>query len=143
MLGVEIGSGYSMVSIIEIEPADTALQWRNSIATDIIGTVKINCANPKTGEPISINPHAIPFNYTSFNQMDPRLRFAAAITMFGSLLRRSPVAKNMSFKQIAPIAAAAINNNDPLQLEFLELLENADAIYNPEKKKKWGRKKEE
>lgn len=143
LLGVEIGSGYSMVSIMEIEPADTSIQWRNSIATDIIGTVKINCANPKTGEPIFINPHPIPFNYTSFYQIDPRLRFATAITMFGSLLRRSPVAKNMSFKQIAPIAAAAIDNNDPLQLEFLELLEGADAIYNPEKKKKWGRRKEE
>jgi Ca-activated chloride channel family protein len=141
LLGVEIGSGYSMVSVLEIEPADTSAQWRNSVAEAIAGAVKINCVDPKTGAAVYIPPTPIPFNYKSFNETDPRLRFATAITMFGSLLRRSPFSKNMSFSDIVPIATAAIDNNDPLQLEFLELVEGANAIYNPEKKKKWLKKK--
>ena len=48
----------------------------------------------------------------------------------------------MSFAQVSDIADLAIDKTDPLQTEFLELVEHANAIYNPEKKKKWGRKKD-
>jgi len=143
LLGVEIGSGFSMVSVFEIEPADTAAQWKINKLGAPVGSVKINCINTQTGKREIVPPIPIPFNYVAFNETDRRLRFAAAITMFGSILRQSPFAKDVTFEQILPIAASSIDNNDPLQLEFLEIVEQSRNIYSPEKKKKWGRKKEE
>lgn len=143
LLGAEIGSGYAMVSMFEIEPVDTSAAWRNSLSSSTVGTLRIAGVDPKTANPIIVPTLTIPFNYSSFYETDPRLRFAAAISMFGSLLRKSPFSKNMTFKEVIPIAANSIDQSDPLQLEFIDLVEKANAIYNPEKKKKWGKKKEE
>lgn len=143
LMGVEIGSGYSMVSVIEIEPKDTTAAWREKMLDKMVGSVKIRYRAKPESPVVEEKASAIPFNYTPFAQADPRLRFASAITMFGTLLRRSPFAENMKFDQIPAIATPAMEAGDPLQTEFLQLVETARKLYNPEKKKKWGKKKEE
>jgi Ca-activated chloride channel homolog len=144
LLGVEIGSGFSMVSAFEIEPADTGTNWKTRINSASLGTIKINCINPVTGKVVPPTPVQIPYNYIPFHETDARLRFATALIMYGSMLRRSPYSKDMKFEYISTIAAGAINKSDPLQLEFIELVQKSDALYNPfEKKKKWGKKKAE
>ncbi len=144
LMGVEIGSGFSMVSAFEIEPTDTGTNWKNRIKDHSAGTLKINCINPATGKVVPTITTQISFNYSPFYETDTRLRFATAIIMYGSMLRRSPYSKDMKFEYIHNIAASAINKLDPLQLEFLDLVQKSDALYNPvEKKKKWGKKKEE
>ena len=142
-MGVEIGSGYSMVSVIEIEPKDTTEAWRGKMLNKIAGSVKIRYRTKPESLKVEEKVTHIPFDYVPFAQADPRLRFASAVTMFGTLLRRSPFAENMKFEQIPAIATPAMEAGDPLQTEFLQLVETARKLYNPEKKKKWGKKKEE
>lgn len=143
LLGVEIGSGFSMVSVFEIEPSDTTRSWKNRMKNETAGFIKILCINPVTGLEANQGPIAIPFNYLPFAETDRRLRFATAISMYASLLRNSPFAKNMSFEQVLPIAANAIDQLDHLQLEFVELIKTSNEIYTADKRKKRGKKKNE
>jgi hypothetical protein len=63
--------------------------------------------------------------------------------MFGSILRKSPFTTGLSFEQVQAIANGAADNSDPLQLEFVQLVEQANQIYFPEKHKKRQKKKDE
>jgi Ca-activated chloride channel family protein len=143
LMGVEIGSGNSMVSVIEFEPTENTASWRENMLDEIVGSVKIRYRNKPENSALEEKISNIPFNYIPFPQADARLRFASAVTMFGTLLRRSPFAENMKFENITSVASGALDTNDPLQTEFLQLVETARKLYNPEKKKKWGKKKED
>jgi Ca-activated chloride channel family protein len=143
LLGGEIGSGYSMVSVIEIVPKDTTAAWRARNLGANAGSIRIRYKPSVGKQDVREKNISIPFNYTSFYETDRRLRFASAICMFGSLLKQSPYAAHMKFEQISPIAAASLQTIDPLQIEFVELIEAAKKIYFPEKKKKWSFKKDD
>jgi Ca-activated chloride channel family protein len=143
LFGSEIGSGYSMVSIFEIEPADTSFGGLQKLVGENIGKLRVECIDTKTGKTANTPAEPVIFNYQPFSSLDPGLRFAAALTMFGSILRKSPFTPGIGFDQVKSIAAAAADNSDPLQLEFVELVEQAKQIYLPEKHKKWQKKKDE
>lgn len=136
LIGSEIGSGYSMVSVFEIEPTDTSAAGIAKLAGKNIGTVRIDCIDTKTGKKAMIPAWPVSFNYQPFAAADKKLRFATALTMFGTLVRNSPYATAMSFTQVLQIAGAAADKSDPLQAEFLQLAQAADTIYGGEKKKK-------
>lgn len=143
LLGSEIGSGYSMVSVFEIEPADTSAAWLQKTIGLNIGSIRIDAIETKTGKKAGLPLQSIPFNYLPFNETDRRLRLATAITMFGTILRHSPFSANINFDQVMQIAGASIDNNDALQSEFVQLVQSADLIYFPDKKKKRIKKKED
>jgi Ca-activated chloride channel family protein len=143
LLGGEIGSGYSMVSVFEIVPKDTTAAWRNRNLSANAGNIRVKY-KPSVGRQEAMEKNvAIPFNYVTFYETDRRLRFATAICMFGSLLKQSPYAAHIKFEQIPPVAAASLQADDPLQIEFVELVEAARKIYFPEKKKKWSWRKDD
>jgi Ca-activated chloride channel family protein len=143
LFGSEIGSGYSMVSIFEIEPADTSAVAIQNLMGQYIGKVRVDCIDTRTGKKANTPAEAVNFNYQPFSSVDPRLRFATGLTMFGSILRKSPFTTGLSFEQVQSIAAGSADNTDPLQLEFVQLVEQAKQIYFPEKRKKWQKKKDE
>jgi Ca-activated chloride channel family protein len=58
--------------------------------------------------------------------------------MFGSLLKNSNFAKNYGFADVLQLASSAVNPSNFAQKEFITLVQKADRIYNPVKKKKKG-----
>jgi hypothetical protein len=60
--------------------------------------------------------------------------------MFGSLVKNSRNIKGFDFETIEKLVTPAIKKSDYSQKEFLTLLQKADEIYYPNKKRKKKKK---
>lgn len=133
--GGEIGSGYSMMGIFEIEPAIS----RDTILIEKFAQINLHYRNPNDTTHRVFAYRSI-FDYDDFADLDSTYRFAASIAMFGSLLRSSPFTKNITWNDVSLLANASANTNDILQKEFVSLVEQAKNIYTKTKKKKKEKK---
>lgn len=129
--GGEIGSGYSMMGIFEIEPAVS----RDTIMIEKFAQINLYYRLPNDTAHRVFNYRSI-FDYEDFADMDKTYRFAASVAMFGSLLRSSPFAKNINWNDVSLLANASADTNDLLQKEFISLVEQAKNLYSKTKKKK-------
>jgi Ca-activated chloride channel family protein len=130
--GGEIGSGYSMMGIFEIEPEKT-----DSLRLINEKFAHINLHYRLPGDTTSrVFRHDSPFNYHEFATLDKSYRFSAAVAMFGSLLRQSSFTKNADWNTISLLAIASASPNDLLQKEFISLVEQARLLYSKGKKRK-------
>jgi Ca-activated chloride channel family protein len=136
--GGEIGSGHSMVAMFEIVPTDTNTDAvNNNFNAGRFADIKLQYRQPNDTTYSHFN-HTSEFNFTPFEDMDKCYRFSAAVAMFGSLLRSSPFAKNISWNDILLLAQESSDKNDVLQKEFIGLVQQAKLLYSKGKKKKWG-----
>jgi Ca-activated chloride channel homolog len=138
--GGEVGSGHSIVAIFEIEPTKkNALLINNSArSTEPIANMKLQYKLPNTTNSLSIS-HACSFNFTNFDMIDPNLRLATSIAMFGDLLREGKNAK-FRWEDVLQMAQSNIQKNDVLHLELINLIQNASRIYGITKKTKKQKK---
>ncbi len=136
--GGEIGSGNGITAAFEIIPAnDTAVE--ESYKKDI-ATVTLNYRVP--GEILQKKSEfTCPQNYLAFKKTCRELRFAAAVTMFGLILRQSKYSGGAELRDVAAIANEAVNPEDYLQNEFLELVEKVKKLHVKKKKRKGERNK--
>ncbi len=136
--GGEIGSGYAMVALFEIEPTSSNQQ---SIAKDFFPERFAN-AQIKYRLPTDTQQHMLKKEcslvFTNFSELKPGYRFSAAVAMFGSLLRYSPFAKDISWNDVLSIAQASAGTEDLLQKEFIILVQQARQLYARVKKKKFA-----
>jgi Ca-activated chloride channel homolog len=137
--GGEIGSGQSMMALVEIVPTP---KLDTSNTTILLGQIKLQYQQPQQQTP-QIIKHTIPQNYTSFLALPPQLRLGASVAMFGQLLKQSKYAANYNFDAVANIATQAAAPGDLLQQEFVKLIAQAKKIYvyADAKKKKLKKKK--
>jgi Ca-activated chloride channel homolog len=134
--GGEIGSGHAMTVVFEISPTDIN---KDAVAREFspgnIAEIKLLYKMPHdTAQKQFLN--SLPLAYTDFNSIDKRLKFSTAVVMFGSLLRSSAAAKNMSWNDLILLATQAADDDDPLQKEFVSLVKQAKALYYHQKKKR-------
>jgi len=129
--GGEIGSGYSMMGIFEIEPAIS----RDTVLIEKFAQINLHYRLPNDTTQ-RVFSHKCIFDYEDFADLDTTYRFAAAVAMFGSLLKSSPFIKTVTWTDVSQLALSTANLNDPLQKEFVALVEQAKAIYTKGKKKK-------
>lgn len=132
--GGEIGSGYSMMGIFEIEPAVS----RDTILLEKFAQINLHYRLPNDTTKRVFHYKSI-FDYDEFSDLDKSYQFAATVAMFGSLLRGSPFIKTINWNDISQLALATADTTDILQREFTGLVEQARAIYNKGKKKKRDR----
>jgi Ca-activated chloride channel family protein len=71
-----------------------------------------------------------------YKDLDPLYRFATSVIMFGSVLKSSPFAKELSWGDVLFHASEAANSTDRSQAQFVELVYKAKDFYNKQKKKK-------
>lgn len=128
--GGEVGSGHNLMAIFQIEPVDTIYIDGQQIAT-ISLQYKQSITNTNK---VQIFP--ILYYIQSDTLATPTIRFATAVSMFGALLKNSVYAKNYSFTDVLQLATGAADKNNLAQQEFLTLVQKADKIYLPIKKKK-------
>jgi Ca-activated chloride channel family protein len=135
--GGEIGSGNSTLAIFEIEPTDQNQLTRGTTFADDIASLNVSYGNGND----TITSHLlyqVKNNFVKFETLDPELKFATAITMFGLKLKQSKFFPQVDWLTIMAIAAASADRTNYLQNEFLQLIEKAQKVY-PEKKKKKGK----
>ena len=128
--GGQVGSGHSMMAIFEIEPNNSNDNLLNNYAT-----VNLQFKRPKSDVVIH-NSFVVPNTFKDLMQADSAYRFATSVTMFASLIRNSQYVKNYNFDTVLQLAQTAANLANFSQKEFLTLIDKADIIYNPLKKRK-------
>jgi Ca-activated chloride channel family protein len=134
--GGEIGSGHSVMAVFEIVPQSNI----HPSSKETLSTVSINYCKPGKMQAEKIHYECIN-NYKPLDSLDNHYGFAAAVCMFGGLLHSSPYIKNEDWDTLLLLTKNALNINNPLEIEFLELATKAKKIYEPSKKRK--RKKSE
>lgn len=132
--GGEIGSGYSMMGIFEIQPV-TPFQGTGDFATI---RLKYKTPNDTAHRQVSYNSD---YNFQPFESLDQHYRFSASVAMFGSLLRNSAFTRTVDWNNLLILATASADMNDLLQKEFVNLVTQAKELYSKSKKKK--KKKDE
>ena len=78
-------------------------------------------------------------NYLKFEELKKSLQLATAITMFGLKLRESKYFPSIGWDVIKNMATAAINPDNYLENQFIDLIEKSKNIYEKKKKRSWWR----
>jgi Ca-activated chloride channel homolog len=129
--GGEIGSGYSMMGIFEIESAIAG----DTIMIERYAQIKLHYRQPNDTTH-RVFTHRSIFDFEDFSDLEKSYRFATAVAMFGSLLRSSSFVKEIDWNTILLLANASADPADLLQKEFISLVEQAKVLYSKGKKKK-------
>lgn len=128
--GGEIGSGYSMTGIFEIEPsqgdtvilekfADISLRYRHS------------------GDSVlRYFSHNSYYNYQPLSKLDSSYSFSATVALFGQMLRESPFIRHINWNEMLAMAISNARASDKLEQEFITLVQQARVIYSRGKIKK-------
>lgn len=129
--GGEIGSGHSLMTILEFEPAFTA----DNAVTSKLADVAIRYRLPEDTV-LRIARYNCDYNPVEFKELPSCHRFATSVVMFGGLLKMSRYFKNVSWNDAIIIANQSYNPKDAVQKEMIDLVEKAKRIYGKEKKRK-------
>ena len=129
--GGEIGSGYSMMGIFEIERTEMP----DTVVIEKFAQIKLHYKLPNDTTSRSFSFKSL-VNYEEYLEMPKSYRFAAAVATFGSLLRFSSFTKAVSWNNVLLMAQESADSSDKLQAEFVTLVEQAKALYSKGKKKK-------
>lgn len=138
--GGEVGSGYSMMVLMEIKPTlklMNALRFTNNlpVTTENIAKVKVNYRLPNdTARKFS--GYMVPYNYSEFHELPQCFRFASSVAMFGSLLKESVYAKQITWNEAILTANESYDMMDPVQKEFVTIIEKAKKIYSKSRRKR-------
>jgi Ca-activated chloride channel family protein len=132
--GGEIGSGHSLLAMIEINPAIQNIEFLHTgkkgfASVQLHYRLPGDTADRKTGYDFPLSP-------ISFTELPSPYRFAASVAMFGGLLKKSPFMRMVNWDDVMDVASQSADPNDISQQEFLSLLDKAKKIYAKEKKKK-------
>lgn len=133
--GGEIGSGHTLLAVIEFTPTVTQTSATQVNTNEILANVTLNYKHPDDSSR-STATHICPVTFTEFKNIDKTYQFASSVIMFASLLKKSKYFKNVSWNDTITLANESYNQNDPLQKEFINVVEKAKKIYAKEKRKR-------
>ncbi|HVE61197.1 MAG TPA: von Willebrand factor type A domain-containing protein, partial [Chitinophagaceae bacterium] len=130
--GGEIGSGFSMIVAFEIVPTNKLSEpgMKQPAAFRLQYKLPREIKENEVIEKPLIEFHEL-------QQQDKFYRFASAVICFGSLLRESKYIKEMPWDEIIELATSSADVHQPVQQEFLTLLQQAKLIYSKKVKKKF------
>jgi Ca-activated chloride channel family protein len=134
--GGEIGSGFSMIAMFEIEPTEINRgAIRDSIYSGQFANLRLQYRNPgdSTHRYFEMKSR---FAFMPYEQLGKCYHFSAAVAQFGSMLRNSPFVKSKNWNDMVAMAQASAGENDLLQNEFVNLTIKARNLYMKGKKKK-------
>jgi Ca-activated chloride channel homolog len=134
--GGEIGSGYSMMGIFEIEPVLPLKEHSPKFnLPGKLASIKLKYRN--TNDTTSrLFTYDSPYEYEAFDKVEKHYQFSAAVAMFGSLLRNSAFTHEVDWNTLLLLANSSADNEDLMQKEFITLVTQAKDLYTKKKKKK-------
>ncbi|MDX9721416.1 MAG: von Willebrand factor type A domain-containing protein [Myxococcota bacterium] len=134
----DIGSGHMVTALLEFEMKSevvvkgTALNVEIDPAFASAQFIDVRVRYKEPGSTVSKEVvKVVPLStvVTSFDAASNDLRYAAAVTEFAEILRRSPFAEGARFAEIRTIAQAAMGNEANNRQEFLELVSKAETLW--------------
>ena len=136
--GGEIGSGYSLVALFEIALTENGTAAiRDHFTTGSLGTLNLQYQMPGSMQPLQLH-YDCPFLFTEFQELDASYRFSAAVALYGSLLKNSGFTRNSVWDDIITLASQSTPKDDPVQQEFIRIVQETKNLYTKIKKKKGG-----
>ncbi len=129
--GGEIGSGQSITVAFEIEPNFIA---GANVYSEHYAEVKVEYRLPGSKDHDAVS-EKFPYDPIPFKELEPSYQFATSVIMFGSLLKSSACAKDISWGDVLYQSSESANPTDGLQAQFLELVYKAKEFYTKKKKK--------
>ena len=136
--GGEIGSGSSTMAVFEILPAD-GVQITDS-STGSLGMLNLKYHDAadslNCGSSIFL---AIPAR--AADSVAHCIKFATAVAMYGMKLKESSYLNKATWDDVKAVADAAADKTDVLQYDFINLLDKTIAVYEPGRKKKKTKRK--
>lgn len=133
--GGEIGSGNSVLAIFEIVPTSDKLFKTEIFPKDKL--VDIEMRYSLCDDTAQLNLHNVcPANFVEFKQIDRELQFATAVALFGLKIKQSKYIKPVDWLDIYNMAFNSYDPGSYLQTQFLHLIEKAEDIYSPKKRKR-------
>ena len=133
--GGEIGSGHTVTAVFEIKLNNSSIAADSSIATAELNYIHSDLKN-KIQELYACNPV-----YTPLVEVNAGYRFSVAVVWFGMLLKQSAFVTASGWNQLIKFIPLAVTSTDYLQNEMKMLIEKANSIYNPSKRKGLFKKK--
>jgi Ca-activated chloride channel homolog len=133
--GGEIGSGYSMMAIFEINPATPLPKDSILSSAERFATVRLAYRQPNDTTKRTFSYHSS-YDYRHFEKCENQYRFSAAVAIFGSLLRNSAFVKTIDWNGLLTLANASADMNEIIQKEFVTLVMQAKDLYSKGKKRK-------
>lgn len=126
--GGEVGSGHSSLAMFEIVP--TKKENQTSLAN-------ISLEYQPMNQPLKqMDKFKIAYQFTQLYNLDSTYRRTIAIAAFAGILRKSSFMKHFQYDQVLALAESSANTTNKMQKELLHLIQKADKIYNPVKRKK-------
>ncbi|NCT93454.1 MAG: VWA domain-containing protein [Chitinophagaceae bacterium] len=129
--GGEIGSGHTSLAVFELNlkhPNDslTPQHWAD---------ISLHYR-----EPVTEQKNTIQFKATTviepWRRIDQSYRFAAAVAMFGSVLRHSAYTSDFKLEDVSILVKSVIQPGNILQQELLTLVQKAIQLYHPSKRRR-------
>ena len=134
--GGEIGSGYAMIGVFEIEPSQANLKMDSALSLPgKFADIKLKYRNPNDTT-MRYFSFSSTYQFEPFAKIENHYRFSAAVAMFGSLLRTSTYSKAINWNDLALLAGSSANLEDLSQKEFVTIVNQARELYTKTKKKK-------
>ncbi len=140
LVGNAIGSGQSVVAMVEIEP-------QNPLPTNnlSLGTWIVQYKNLPGDSVYRNNGYVLESNKVPLNEADSSFKIAAALAWYGMRLRESANMPFNSFKEPEALAQSAISTGNVLGLGLLKVMADTRLIYEEpvteKKKPKKGKEK--
>lgn len=131
--GGEIGSGHSLIALIEIEPEEQ--EEGIDLHPDVYAKLRMHYQLPGENKN-RLEEYDIPYHFNLFNEMPDYYRFSASVALFGGLLKKSPYTQKTSWDELAIIAKGSYDASDVSQNEYILLIDKAKKIYHKDKKRK-------
>ena len=133
--GGEIGSGNTVLAIFEIVPASDRLFKSEVFPKDIVADIEMRYSLCDDTTHLLLKNSCFA-NFTEFKNIDKDLQFATAVAMFGLKVKQSKYIKPVDWMDIYRIASESYDPASYLQAEFLQLIDKAQEIYSPKRRKK-------
>jgi Ca-activated chloride channel family protein len=129
--GGEIGSGQSLTAVFEMEPN---FETGANVFSNKYAEVKLVYKLPMDETQHEVN-ETFAYDPVPYKEIEPMYRFASSVIMFGSVLKSSSFAKEISWGDVLFQASEAANPTDVNQAQFVELVYKAKEHYTKKKKK--------
>ncbi|HVY74109.1 MAG TPA: von Willebrand factor type A domain-containing protein [Puia sp.] len=130
--GGEIGSGHTLMALVEIEPNHPADSGR---ITGPLAEMNLHYQLPHTDSSIAEH-YALTEQPARFDSLSRAYRFSSSVALFGTMLKNSSYAGKTSWEDLIKMSLACYDPADVSQAEFIKLLDQAKKIYHKAKKKK-------
>ena len=131
--GGEIGSGHSLMALVEMEPMIP--ETIGSVHSTGFAKLQLHYQRPSENNS-RLEEYDVPYCYKPFNEISDYYRFSASVALFGGLLKKSVFTQKANWDELSLIARESYDPNDVSEKEYLLLIEKAKKIYHRDKKRK-------